>query len=83
MRDTLGTEADTIGPYDPTYPQSYRQLYVRSRRRSARRLRNVSPHTYAASECWMSIEKSHPKMDLDKRYAIVAKCIDDKMKATR
>ena len=45
--------------------------------------RTYSPHTYAASECWMSIEKSHPKMDLDKRYAIVAKCIDDKMKATR
>jgi hypothetical protein len=45
--------------------------------------RTYSPHTYAASECWMSIEKSHPKMDLDKRYAIVSKCIDDKMKATR
>lgn len=42
-----------------------------------------SPHTRASAECWMSIEKSHPKMDLDKRYAIVSKCIDDKMKATR
>jgi hypothetical protein len=42
--------------------------------------RTYSPHTYAASECWMSIEKSHPEMSLDKRYAIVNKCIDDKMK---
>jgi hypothetical protein len=42
--------------------------------------RTYSPHTYAAADCWMSIEKSHPEMSLDKRYAIVNKCIDDKMK---
>ncbi|HME30443.1 MAG TPA: hypothetical protein VKE53_11345 [Pseudolabrys sp.] len=39
-----------------------------------------SPHTRAAAECWMSIEKSHPEMSLDKRSDIVNKCIDDKMK---
>ena len=40
-----------------------------------------SPRTRASAECWMSIEKSHPEMSLDKRYNIVNKCIDDKMKA--
>jgi hypothetical protein len=40
-----------------------------------------SPRTRASAECWMSIEKSHPEMSLDKRYDIVNKCIDDKMKA--
>jgi hypothetical protein len=39
-----------------------------------------SPRTRASAECWM-IEKSHPEMSLDKRYDIVNKCIDDKMKA--
>ena len=39
-----------------------------------------SPHTRAAAQCWMSIEKSHPEMNLDKRSDIVNKCIDDKMK---
>ena len=38
-----------------------------------------SPHTRASAECWMSIEKSHPEMSLDKRSEIVNKCIDDKM----
>ena len=42
--------------------------------------RTYSPHTYAAADCWMSIEKSHPEWSLDKRAAIVNKCIDDKMK---
>jgi hypothetical protein len=40
-----------------------------------------SPHTRASAECWMSIEKSNSEMSLDKRYDIVNKCIDDKMKA--
>ena len=40
-----------------------------------------SARTRASAECWMSIEKSHPEMNLDKRAAIVTKCIDDKMKA--
>jgi hypothetical protein len=42
-----------------------------------------SPRTRASAECWMSIEKSHPRMSLDKRSDIVNKCIDDKMKQRR
>ncbi len=42
-----------------------------------------SPHTRASAECWMSIEKSHPEMSLDKRSDIVNNCIDDKMKQRR
>jgi len=37
--------------------------------------------TRAASECWMSTEKGHADMNLDKRADFVTKCIDQKMKA--
>ena len=33
----------------------------------------------AATECWMSTEKGHADMPLDKRADIVTKCIDDKL----
>lgn len=36
-------------------------------------------HARAATECWMSTEKT--RTDLDKRADIVTKCIDQKMKA--
>ena len=39
-------------------------------------------HTKAAEECWMSTEKGHAGLDLDKRADIVSKCIDEKMKGT-
>jgi hypothetical protein len=38
-----------------------------------------SPQTRAARECWMSAEK-HPEWNLDKRYAVVDKCIAEKTK---
>jgi len=38
-------------------------------------------HTRAARECWMSTEKGHADMPLDKRATIVDKCIEQKMKA--
>jgi hypothetical protein len=38
-------------------------------------------HTRAARECWMGTEKGHADMPLDKRAAIVDKCIEQKMKA--
>jgi hypothetical protein len=42
-----------------------------------------SARTRAAAQCWMSTEKSHAKMYLDKRADIVNKCIDDKMEGGR
>jgi hypothetical protein len=33
----------------------------------------------AAMQCWMSVEKTHKELSLDKRADIVTKCIDDKM----
>jgi hypothetical protein len=33
----------------------------------------------AAMQCWMSAEKAHKDLSLDKRADIVTKCIDDKM----
>lgn len=38
-------------------------------------------HTRAARECWMSTEKGRADTNLDKRAAIVDKCIEEKMKA--
>jgi len=38
-------------------------------------------HQRAATECWMSTEKSSAGKDLDKRADYVTKCIDQKMKA--
>lgn len=38
-------------------------------------------HTRAARECWMGTEKGRADMNLDKRAAIVDKCIEQKMKA--
>jgi hypothetical protein len=35
----------------------------------------------AATQCWMSTEKGHADMNLDKRADFVTKCIDQKMKA--
>jgi hypothetical protein len=37
----------------------------------------------AALQCWMSVEKAHKDMALDKRADIVTKCIDDKMSGTQ
>ena len=37
----------------------------------------------AAAECWMSTEKGHADMDLDKRADVVTKCIAQKMKAPK
>ena len=34
-------------------------------------------------ECWMSTEKGHADIDLDKRADIVTQCIDEKMKAAK
>jgi hypothetical protein len=36
-------------------------------------------HTKAAEICWMSTEKGHADMDLDKRVDVVDKCIAEKM----
>jgi len=36
-------------------------------------------HEEAALQCWMSVEKAHKNMALDKRADVVTKCIDDKM----
>jgi len=40
-------------------------------------------HAHAAMECWMSTEKGHADIDLDKRADIVTQCIDEKMKAAK
>ncbi len=40
-------------------------------------------HSRAATECWMSTEKGHADMNLDKRADIVTKCIDQKMKGEK
>ncbi len=37
-------------------------------------------HARAATECWMSTEKGHADMNLDKRADLVDKCIEQKMK---
>jgi hypothetical protein len=37
-------------------------------------------HAQAAEQCWMSTERGHADMDLDKRADIVTQCIKDKMK---
>ena len=36
-------------------------------------------HQEAALQCWMSVEKTHKDLALDKRADVVTKCIDDKM----
>ena len=36
-------------------------------------------HTKAAEICWMSTEKGHADMNLDKRVDVVDKCIAEKM----
>ena len=36
-------------------------------------------HEEAALQCWMTVEKAHKDMALDKRADVVTKCIDDKM----
>ena len=41
----------------------------------------ASARTWAAADCWKSIEKNYAEMNVDKRAEIVTKCIDDKMKA--
>jgi hypothetical protein len=33
----------------------------------------------AAEQCWMSVEKTHRDLSLDKRADIVAKCIKEKI----
>jgi hypothetical protein len=40
----------------------------------------ASARTWAAADCWKSIEKNDAKMNIDKRADIVNKCIDDKMR---
>ncbi len=35
----------------------------------------------AAELCWMSTEKANASQNIDKRADVVAKCIDDKLKA--
>jgi hypothetical protein len=40
-------------------------------------------HSRAATECWITTEKGHADMNLDKRADIVTKCIDDKMKGNK
>jgi len=37
----------------------------------------------AAMQCWMSVEKAHKDLSLDKRADIVTKCINDKMNGTQ
>lgn len=37
----------------------------------------------AASICWMSTEKGHASMSIDRRADIVTKCIDDKMRGAQ
>ena len=37
----------------------------------------------AALQCWMSVEKAHKDLSLDKRADIVTKCINDKMNGTQ
>jgi hypothetical protein len=37
--------------------------------------------TRAAEQCWMGTEKGSAGVNIDKRADVVAKCIDDKMKA--
>jgi hypothetical protein len=36
-------------------------------------------HEEAALQCWMTVEKEHQSLSLDKRADIVTKCIHDKM----
>jgi hypothetical protein len=37
--------------------------------------------TRAAEQCWMKTEKGSASLNLDKRADVVAKCIEEKMKA--
>jgi hypothetical protein len=40
----------------------------------------ASARTWAAADCWKSIEKNYAKVNIDKRADLVNKCIDDKMR---